>query len=213
MADRGKEGMIMHSKNGLLYSMLDAKGNKIGVPIKASAFLCKPTLKNLEEHFQRSTALKQDGKQRLINTADSFFRVPDRHTRTSFCDYMTSQGIYAMFRESKDGRVYGLTLIDNKSGAVFNGSDLGKKYSGQMIIQRLQLTSESIKTHQKEKDQIGNANLYRQHREPQQTDYRHSSNDVPRSISSVVEPIKSDSDSIDPALKKKRKPKKRGMHL
>jgi len=36
MADGGKEEMIMYSKNGLLYSMVDEKGNKIGVAIKAS---------------------------------------------------------------------------------------------------------------------------------------------------------------------------------
>src|SRR5690606_2777748 len=129
---------------------------------------------------------------------DSFFNETNAHTRTNFCDYLTSQGINAMFRENKEGRVYGLTFIDNRSGAVFNGSDLGKNYSGQMIIQRLQLTSESIKTHQKDKDQILNAKLSRQHREPQQTDYGQSSNDVSRSLSSGVEPIKSDSDSIDP---------------
>jgi hypothetical protein len=37
MADRGKEGMTKFKKNGLMYTMLDSRGNKIGVPIKASA--------------------------------------------------------------------------------------------------------------------------------------------------------------------------------
>ena len=41
-----------------------------------------------------------------------------------------------MFRENKEGRVYGLTFIDNGKGAVFNGSDLGKEYSGQALIKR-----------------------------------------------------------------------------
>jgi hypothetical protein len=36
VADRGKEGMRMYEKNGMVYSLLDDKGNKIGVPIKAS---------------------------------------------------------------------------------------------------------------------------------------------------------------------------------
>src|SRR5687767_13289358 len=51
MADRGKEGMTMFNKNGLLYTMLDSKGNKVGVPIKASALYCKPTMKNLDGQF------------------------------------------------------------------------------------------------------------------------------------------------------------------
>jgi hypothetical protein len=29
-----------------------------------------------------------------------------------------------------------LTFIDNRNGAVFNGSDLGKEYSGQAVIKR-----------------------------------------------------------------------------
>lgn len=33
MADRGKEGMVMYEKNGLRFSLLDSKGNKVGVPI------------------------------------------------------------------------------------------------------------------------------------------------------------------------------------
>jgi hypothetical protein len=137
IADRGKEGMIMFDKNGLLYSMLDDKGNRIGVPIKASALHCKPTLKNLQALFQRGTSLKQNEKGRLTTVIDSFFRTTPSHSRAQFCDYLQSNGINAMFRKNKEGRVYGLTFVDNKSGAVFNGSDLGKKYSGQSIIQHL----------------------------------------------------------------------------
>lgn len=137
IAARGKEGMIMFNKNGLIYSMLDAKGNKIGVPIKASALLSKPTMKNLETHFQHGSVLNQDRKDRLTNMVDAFFRDQGLHTRMGFCDYMASHGINAMFRENKEGNVYGLTFIDNKNGVVCNGSDLGKRYSGQALIKQL----------------------------------------------------------------------------
>src|SRR5688572_2032576 len=49
---------------------------------------------------------------------------------------MNSHGVNPIFRENKDGVVYGLTLIDNKKGAVFNGRDLGKEYSGQALVKR-----------------------------------------------------------------------------
>lgn len=52
MADRGKEGMSMYQKNGVLYWILDDRGNKIGVPIKASALVSRPTMKNLQSTFQ-----------------------------------------------------------------------------------------------------------------------------------------------------------------
>lgn len=136
IADRGKEGMKMYEKNGLLYSLLDDKGNKVGIPIKASALSGKPTLKYLQDQFKLNQILKEPDKESLIKTIDSFFNITPRHTKINFCDYMNFYGINAVFRENKDGRVYGLTFIDKKKGAVFNGSDLGKNYSGQTLIKR-----------------------------------------------------------------------------
>ena len=43
----------MYEKKGLMYSVLDDKGNKIGVPIKVSTFYNKPNLKNLEKNLLR----------------------------------------------------------------------------------------------------------------------------------------------------------------
>src|SRR5438045_2612379 len=43
-ADRGAEDSQTFQKNGLLYRILDDKGNKVGVPIKASLIYNKPTL-------------------------------------------------------------------------------------------------------------------------------------------------------------------------
>jgi len=151
IADRGKEGMRMYEKNGLIYSLLDDQGNKIGVPIKASAISGKPTLKYLQNQFGLNQMLKTPHKERIVKTIDSFFNATPRHTKVNFCDYMNFHGINAAFRENKDGRVYGLTFIDNKEGAVFNGSDLGKEYSGQMLINRL----DDYKTGEKKKVELG----------------------------------------------------------
>jgi hypothetical protein len=136
MADPGKKGMIMFKKNGLLYTMLDSNGNKVGVPIKASVLYPKPTMRNLDAQFKLGAAHKEVHKERLIKIIDSFFHATDRHTQSNFCDYLNFHGVNAIFRENKDGRVYGLTFIDSKKGAVFNGSDLGKRYSGQALIKR-----------------------------------------------------------------------------
>lgn len=138
MADRGKEGMIMYEKNGLIYSLLNNDGNKIGVPIKASSISGKPTLKNLQNQFKLNEILKAPYKDSLIKTIDSFFNDSQELTKGRFFDYMNFHGINAAFRENKDGRVYGLTFIDNKNGVVFNGSDLDKDYSGQMLVKRFE---------------------------------------------------------------------------
>ncbi len=206
MADRGNEGMVMFQKNGLLYSMLDAKGNKIGVPIKASALNAKPTLKNLEKHFQRGSSLKLHEKERLTHLIDTFLRQTNPYTRASFCDYMNSEGINAMFRENKEGRVYGMTLIDNKSGAVFNGSDLGKGYSGQALVRRL----DSIPLENKRRDQDHRVEIgtmkYSQH----QAGFAQGIGEV----LTVMKPEKSGQEPINPEFKKKRTRKRRkGMSL
>lgn len=213
MADRGKEGMIMFDKNGLLYSMLDAKGKKIGVPIKASALNSKPTLKNLQTHFQSGAALKLTSKEPLTDIIDLFFRTTNRHTRMNFCGYMASHGINAMFHENKEGRVYGLTLIDNKSGEVFNGRELGKAYSGQALMKQFECKQIEISVAEK--------NAARESFPPQNDHARHSSDPsdsvlidrVAIEFLSVMKPDKPHDDPIDSRLKKRQKRKKLGRSI
>ncbi|WP_254492143.1 hypothetical protein, partial [Salmonella enterica] len=47
IADRGRENTLMFQKNGLMYSIINEKGEQVGVPIKASAIYGKPTLASL----------------------------------------------------------------------------------------------------------------------------------------------------------------------
>ena len=62
-ADRGQPGSIMHEKGGLLYTILDANGSPIGVPIKASAISGKPTLKVLEKQFEKHEQSRKPAKK------------------------------------------------------------------------------------------------------------------------------------------------------
>jgi hypothetical protein len=59
--------------------------------------------------------------------------------------------INALFREGKDGRVYGLTLVDNRKCAVFNGGDLGKGYSGQALMKRFDVKPNVLMAGEKER--------------------------------------------------------------
>jgi hypothetical protein len=72
----------------------------------------------------------------LTNVIDSFFDTTGRHDRNNFCHYLSFHGINPVFRENKDGCVYGITFIDNRKGAVINGSELGKEHSGQALAKR-----------------------------------------------------------------------------
>jgi hypothetical protein len=216
MADRGREGMLMYEKNGLRFSLLDSKGNKVGVPIKASALYSKPTMKTLQNVFETNSLLKESHKERLTKIIDSFFHATDKHTRANFCSYMKLYEINAMFREGKDGRVYGLTLVDNRKCAVFNGSELGKDYSGQALIKRFEVKPSLVKAGEKEKDEMA----------PQPTELPELQlrdlslpiwiHDIAKEFLNVMKAENSGQEPINPHLKNKkknRKKKKRGLRL
>jgi hypothetical protein len=136
-ADRGKEGTKMFEKKGMMYCILDAKGNKIGIPIKASAIYGKPTLSFLEKQFCLNEALREPHKVKLKDTIDKVLDSQNSITRNEFAERLKQQGIYALFRENGEGQTYGITFVDNRFKTVFNGSDLGKSYSAKGIVDRL----------------------------------------------------------------------------
>ena len=51
-ADRGSEESRVFKNKELLYKILDQNSKPIGVPLKASVFYSRPTLKFLEEKFR-----------------------------------------------------------------------------------------------------------------------------------------------------------------
>ncbi len=45
--------------------------------------------------------------------------------------------IYTVLRQNAEGRLYGITFVDNQNKCVLNGSDLGKGYSAAALQNRL----------------------------------------------------------------------------
>jgi hypothetical protein len=136
MADRGTEGSRMHENKGLVFSLLDEKGNKIGVPIKASSIYGKPTLTFLEKQFRLNEALRKPHKDRLKQVIDEALNAHPK-TKASLLELLDKKGIQTVIRENADGRIYGMTFVDHRTKCVFNGSDLGKQYSAKGILERL----------------------------------------------------------------------------
>lgn len=136
MADRGKEGSFTHRKNGLLYRMLDASGQPIGVPIKASTIAGKPTLAYLENKF---TANKQNREVLKLLLQNTIRETMDQHPANldTLVKSLTAKNIYTLLRQNAEGRIYGITFVDNKNRSVFNGSELGRVFSIAGILQTL----------------------------------------------------------------------------
>ncbi|MES2425312.1 MAG: relaxase/mobilization nuclease domain-containing protein, partial [Bacteroidota bacterium] len=134
LADRGSKDSRMYTREGLVYWILDHKGDKVGVPIKASTIYGKPTLKTLEEKFRLNQQLRKPFKADLIRIIDQTLTKPQ--TKNSFQKELKARSIQVILRQNEEGRIYGVTFIDQKNKAVFNGSDLGKAYSANLLSAR-----------------------------------------------------------------------------
>lgn len=143
-ADKGNENSRVAKHNGLVYHALDEKGNRVGVPIKASQFYDKPTLKNLEKKFTANHIKRQPDKSRLKTLIDSAFLKCKIIILPQLVKQLQKEGIDTIVRKNAEGLVYGVTFVDHKTKSVFNGSGLGKEYSVKGLQDRLVMNQEKV---------------------------------------------------------------------
>lgn len=136
MADRGKEDSKIFQTRGLIYRILDQKGNPIGVPIKSSSFYNKPTLKFLEKKFKSNEVRSPIDKIRVKNAIDIALLRERAMPITELARRLQKEGIDTIFRKSAEGLLYGITYVDHTTKNIFNGCSLGKQYSAKAIEER-----------------------------------------------------------------------------
>lgn len=136
-ADRGKEGSRTHDKGGLHYRVIDERGNKIGVPIKASSIYSNPTLKNLQQNFEKKKAAKTIEERNALKTKIDWILANKPESLKDFIIRLSQEKVDVAVRQNAKGQIYGLTYIDHENKTVFNGSDLGKQYSANSIQHQL----------------------------------------------------------------------------
>ncbi|MCF2518781.1 relaxase/mobilization nuclease domain-containing protein [Dyadobacter sp. CY351] len=134
--DRGNEESRTFKKGGLHYRLLNAKGERVGVPIKASDFHQKPTLNYLQNRFEANEQLRQNDKLRVKNAIDFTLYGKTNVTLDRLIHILERDGIDTVVRKNDTGLIYGITYVDHRSKAVFNGSSLGKNYSAKAIQER-----------------------------------------------------------------------------
>ena len=132
-ADRGSEESRVFKNNGLLYKILDQNSKPIGVPIKASEFYSKPTLKFLEGKFESNESEKESCKKYVKNVIKLAFFRENIFSPEKLFDILERESIHTILRKSKEGQLYGITYVDHKTKSVFNGSSLGKEFSAKGI--------------------------------------------------------------------------------
>ena len=136
VAERGKESSQIYKNNGLVYRVLDDKGKKIGVPIKASLIYSNPTLKNITANFDQNDKAKQAHKRRVISAIDFALLKKSNGSLKDLISALQKEKIHVVLRQNDNGVIYGITYVDHQSKCVFNGSQLGKQYSASAIQQR-----------------------------------------------------------------------------
>jgi hypothetical protein len=201
-ADRGKEQGIIFKKRGLVYRVLDEKGNKIGVPVKASSIYNKPTLSFLEEN----ELLKQEHKRSLKTSIDWIMIKPPRSLET-FKEALQKEKVSLVIRENDKGIIYGLTYIDHKTKCVFNGSDIGKEYSGKSILEKCGIT-QTISGPQEKiiQSKISNANT--QELQPDLHNQQEQKHDLSNLLKEIITPVE-EYNYLPYELRKQKKKKRK----
>lgn len=125
--------------HGLVYSVTDGNGNKVGNPFKASLFGKSVGYETVKKKFERSqTEIKErklaDGTKRIILSALAGTCHKDKFIAT-----LKGKGIDVVFRHTDEGRIYGATFIDHRTGCVLNGSRMGKELSANALQEHFTL--------------------------------------------------------------------------
>ncbi|MDN3657844.1 relaxase/mobilization nuclease domain-containing protein [Ferruginibacter paludis] len=212
VADRGKEDGRIYKNRGLVYRILDAEGNKVGVPIKASTIGCKPMLDNLEKQFLINDSAKESLKQRTKSAIDDCLQTSPA-SMNNLVAALRQKQIYTVLRRNAEGRLYGITFVDNQNKVVFNGSDLGKGYSAAALQSRLsQGGKDVIKKVENKSSSTSNSNSSKM----EQKQF-HKSNELPVKNESLLETLMSAKEQFENVpnnlLQKKRKKKKKNHNL
>ena len=118
--------------DGLVYVPTDDKGNKVSMPIHASDIGRGVGYAAIQNKMQKS---KEAVKPLIPSVRRKVLEVmrtsPDTGERLR--QRLEEQGLRVVIRKNEDGRLYGITFIDDERGIALNGSRLGKGYAANVF--------------------------------------------------------------------------------
>ena len=119
--------------SGIVYTATNDRGEWVGTPIKSSALTPKGGMKFLEKQITKNDGdIKSEQLKGPIR--GTIARAMHRaRTQAAFVELLKADGIDAVLRENKDGRITGATFVDHRTRTVLNGSRLGKSYSANVF--------------------------------------------------------------------------------
>jgi hypothetical protein len=132
----GRPDSRLYQKKGLLYCALNDKGRTVGQPIKASDFYNNPTLKNLENKFRLNQCLREPHRLRVTTAVDGLFVRQSLDLPAFRAALLQKEQITSVVQKDKSGQPQNIWYIDQKTHCIFDGADLGGRYTIAAIQQR-----------------------------------------------------------------------------
>ena len=125
--------------HGLVYSVTDDKGNKVGNPFKSSLFGKSVGYEAVQKKFARSKQEIKDRKLAGMTKRTVLSVLEGTYDKDKFVATLKGKGIDTVLRYTEEGRIYGATFIDHRTGCVLNGSRMGKELSANALQEHFTL--------------------------------------------------------------------------
>ena len=118
--------------DGLVYVPTDDKGGKISTPINASDIGRGVGYTAVQNRMQKS---KQTIKPLIPTIRNKVLQTmrTSPNTEKELRQRLEEQGLRVVIRKNDNGRIYGITFIDDEQGVALNGSRLGKGYAANVF--------------------------------------------------------------------------------
>lgn len=120
--------------NGLVYAVLNEKGEKVGMPFKSSLFgkitgyeAVQKRMSTNKEQWKTDKLTKNQVRSIILSA------ISTSKNRKDFKKQLLKKGINIVIRENEQKRIYGVTFIDHHNKIVLNGSRLGKDFSANVF--------------------------------------------------------------------------------
>ena len=125
--------------HGLVYSVTDDKGDKVGNPFKSSLFGKSVGYEVVQKKFARSKQEIKDKKLADMTKRTVLSVLQGTYDKDKFVSQLKEKGIDTVLRYTEEGRIYGATFIDHRTGCVLNGSRMGKELSANALQEHFTL--------------------------------------------------------------------------
>ena len=125
--------------HGLVYSVTDGRGNKVGNPFKSSLFGKSAGYEAMQKKFVRSRSEIKDRKLADMTKRTVLSVLQGTYDKDRFVSQLKEKGIDTVLRYTEEGRIYGATFIDHRTGCVLNGSRLGREFSANALQEHFTL--------------------------------------------------------------------------